>query len=91
MSLLAAFNHVLNLLAPAFALASWLLLCSALAWRARLVGRWRRVWLADSAVGCAVLLAGLLLAGDDGRMATYAALVLACATSHWLGLRGWRR
>lgn len=33
------------------------------------------------AVGLAVLVAGLVLTGHDGRMLTYAALVLAVATS----------
>ncbi|MFO1211388.1 MAG: hypothetical protein U1E74_01840 [Paenacidovorax caeni] len=44
----------------------------------------------NSIVGCAVLLAGLWWLGRDGRMLTYAALVLACASSRWLLLRGWR-
>jgi len=52
-----------------------------------------RVLLAQAAinfaVGAAVLLAGLVLTGHDGRMWTYAALVLACAASQaWLSRRG---
>ena len=39
------------------------------------------------AVGLAVLLAGLVLAGHDGRMLTYAALVVAVATSQLMLVR----
>lgn len=42
------------------------------------------------AVGAAVLAAGLAVWGRDGRMLTYAALVLACASSQWLWLRAWK-
>ena len=41
-------------------------------------------------VGVMVLVAGLVFFGRDGKMATYAALVLAIASSQWLLLRGWR-
>jgi hypothetical protein len=37
-----------------------------------------------------VLAGGLMFFGHDGQMATYAALVLACATSQWLVGGGWR-
>jgi hypothetical protein len=30
-----------------------------------------------------VLVAGLVMTGNDGKMATYAALVLVCATLEW--------
>ena len=39
----------------------------------------------------AVLAAGVLLLGPDGKMTTYAALVVACATAQWLVLAGWRK
>jgi hypothetical protein len=42
-------------------------------------------------VGVAVLSAGLMIFGRDGKMATYVALVLACATSQWLLAGSWRR
>ena len=44
----------------------------------------------NSGVGVLVLLAGLVFFGRDGKMATYAALVVAMASSQWLLLRGWR-
>jgi hypothetical protein len=31
-----------------------------------------------------VLVAGLVLTGNDGKMATYGALVLVCASVEWL-------
>ena len=35
-------------------------------------------------IGClAVLVGGLVLTGNDGKMATYGVLVLVCATIEW--------
>jgi hypothetical protein len=42
-------------------------------------------------VGVAVLAAGLWFFGRDGKMATYAALVVAVATCEWIGRRAWRQ
>jgi hypothetical protein len=42
-------------------------------------------------VGMAALAAGLWIWGNDGKMGTYAALVVACASSQWLLMRAWRR
>ena len=39
--------------------------------------------------GLAVLVGGLLLHGQDGKMSTYIALVLVAATAEWLMHRGW--
>jgi len=41
-------------------------------------------------VGCGVLIAGLWWLGRDGKVLTYAALVLATGTCQWLLRRGWR-
>ena len=41
-------------------------------------------------VGVAVLAAGLWHFGVDGKMMTYAALVVAIATAQWLAGRGWK-
>jgi len=87
----AAINHLLNFAAPAMAVALLLVLCSHVFMRnmAKAHG-----WIAPIAinfvVGCATLGIGLALLGRDGRMLTYAALVLACASSQWLLLRAWR-
>jgi hypothetical protein len=42
-------------------------------------------------VGSPVLLGGLVLFDNDGKMATYAALVLVSATLEWIWQRGWQR
>lgn len=87
---LDALWHLLNLFGPALGLA---LIASALAkglWHAALRGvRWHLLvaWVAGA--NAMVTLAGLALTGRDGRMATYAAMVLATAAV--LGWRGfWR-
>jgi hypothetical protein len=77
--------HLLNFIAPACAVAAWLALVTPLVsnispgWLA-----WRRQFLLGSVVGVVVLLIGLLWFGNDGKIITYAAMVLACATSQWL-------
>lgn len=70
--------HVLNFFMPAVGLA--LLLATALAWSGRTLVGFGRCALALFGVGAAVSLAGLLVQGRDGRMFTYAAMVLAVGT-----------
>lgn len=81
---LAAINHVLNLLLPGLALAALAAAGAKLLW-------WRELkpiawshfaW--PAAVVCdAVAVGGLLWFGHDGRMVTYALMVLACAVTLW--------
>ncbi len=89
---LDALNHVLNFLAPAAALSVLLCLAGRVFWRKSPV---TQAWWAQIAInfvlGSGVLLAGLWGGGRDGKMLTYAALVLACASSQWCLLRAWRR
>jgi hypothetical protein len=47
--------------------------------------------LVHAVVGVLVLVAGLVLQGNDGKMSTYMALVLVTATAEWWMLRGWTR
>lgn len=82
--------HLANFVLPALALAvfmplagRWILGAAAMPWPRRL--------LCHAAAGMAVLVVGLLLQGQDGRMATYVALVLVSATLEWALHRGWRR
>lgn len=84
-------NHLLNFVAPAAALALLLVLTSG--W----IGPKGRPALSAGsrfailfAVGVVVLAAGLLLWGRDGKMLTYAALVVGSATTQWILLGGWR-
>jgi peptidoglycan biosynthesis protein MviN/MurJ (putative lipid II flippase) len=84
MTFFSAVCHLMGLLAPALGVA--VLLWLGLLWR-----RGRRQsggqpgrqlgWL--MLLGVAVLLAGLAYFGRDGKMATYAALVLAQGTLAW--------
>jgi len=81
---LDALFHLGNLLLPALGLGLLSAGLSKLLWRSALRGvAWRRLagWACGAAL--AALLAGLVLTGRDGRMATYAAMVLACAGALW--------
>lgn len=88
MTLLQLLFHLLNFVLPALAMA----VCMPLAGR-WLMGRgvvaWRRRFGWHLLVGVAVLVAGMLLQGHDGAMATYAALVLVAGSLEWLLQRGW--
>ena len=85
--------HVLNFFAPAAGMGLIAPTLAKLLWRRGLAGaRW--AWLAAwvTAASATVLLAGLMVFGRDGKMATYAAMVLACAlTLWWFGFGAGRR
>ena len=80
MSVSAAIWTIANFFMPAWVLAG------LLAWLApRIVGgqhrhSWAMSWLLNGLLGSGVLVGGLMLTHNDGRMATYAALVIAQAT-----------
>jgi hypothetical protein len=76
--------HLLNFFAPAAGLSVIAASGCKLLWRRELAAvAWRRLALPAGLAGMAVLLGGLVLLGRDGRMATYAAMVVACAVSLW--------
>lgn len=92
MDFLDVFWHLAGFAAPALALAPAVVLVARLSAGQRGRRRPWRVELALNLVVClAVLIAGLIWTGHDGRMATYAALVLASASTQWLLERRWRR
>lgn len=76
--------HLLNFFAPALGVA---LITSGLAkllWRRELGGvTWRRLVLWTAPLAALALLAGLVVFGRDGRMATYALLVAVVAVVLW--------
>jgi len=77
--------HVVNFGMPALAVA--LVLTTAalgVPWRARGARHWIRIWLLLSALGTAVLLAGLWWFGRDGKLLTYGVLVLAMGSAAWV-------
>jgi hypothetical protein len=92
MGVLAGLDHLANFLAPALFLALALAAVGWLAWGRAQPGRraWRHAAV-NFAVGAAALAAGLAVFGRDGKMATYAALVVAVAASQWCLSGGWRR
>ncbi len=84
--------HLLHFIAPAAFLAVLLPVGSRWAWGRAISGRpgWGVQVGVNLAVGAAVLVAGLVLQGRDGKMLTYAALAVGMATSQWLLLKPWR-
>ena len=84
MDALDLFWHLANFILPAVGVGALsAALCKAL-WRRSLA---RTSWLAlagqCSAAGLVVLVAGLVITGHDGRIVTWAALVVACALVPW--------
>ncbi|MFC5521211.1 hypothetical protein [Polaromonas jejuensis] len=88
-------NHLLNFMAPAAVLALLLVLLSRLIFgifrSKRAAGQpwWTQVAIVFI-VNVAILTAGLLFFGHDGKMLTYAGLVLGAALCQWVLLRGWK-
>jgi hypothetical protein len=83
-TLLQVLWHVGNLFVPALGLGVVAASLSKLLWRRELQAvRWQRLAGPASAASAAVVLAGLVIFGRDGRMATYGAMVLACAITLW--------
>ena len=84
------FWHLLNLFAVALLFALVATAGAKLIWRRALAAvPWRRLLLASGGAAAAVTVAGLLVFGRDGRMATYALMVVAVALA--LGWAGFRR
>ncbi len=52
---------------------------------------WYHMASVNALLGILVLALGVVLLGQDGRMGTYAVLVLAMGTCQWLMSGGWRR
>lgn len=82
------FNHLLNLMAPA-AVVALLLMLGSRVWRGFFISNRAPAhsFIARTAlvfiVNLTVLGAGLVLFGHDGKMMTYAAMVLAASGTLW--------
>lgn len=87
MDLAAWFLHLLAFTLPALGVALTTTLVARWLLRGGARYAWWLEWAILSVVGAGVLLAGLWTTGHDGKMATYAALVLCCATAQWALLR----
>jgi len=84
-------NHLLNFIAPAFWVALAVTAFARLFMKKQaLAGGLIRLVAINFVFCCAVLLVGLWFFGRDGKMTTYAAMALFCATSQWVLQRGWR-
>jgi len=91
MTSLDGFIHLLSFVAPAFAVA--LLVAVAGGWLVPRQSQSRSWWMQAAinfAAGLVALGAGLWYFGVDGKMASYAALILAVASSQWICARAWR-
>lgn len=84
MTFFAMLGHLAGFLAPAMGLAAVLWAAPRL-WKRARSARWspRTEALMLCGAGVAVLLAGLIVFGRDGKMFTYTALVLAQASVAW--------
>jgi hypothetical protein len=83
-ALLQVLWHMGNLFVPALALGVVAASLSKLVWRRELQPvRWQSLAGPASAACAAVMLAGLVVFGRDGKMATYGAMVAACAITLW--------
>ncbi len=79
-----AFWHLLNFFAPAIGVGLTASALAKLLWRRDLhAAPWARLALWASAACALVLVAGLVVFGRDGKMATYAAMVTACGLVIW--------
>ncbi len=76
--------HLTNLFLPALMLGALAAALAKLLWRRELAGvRWQRLATAAALAPAVVVVLGLVVFGRDGRMATYAGMVLACAGALW--------
>lgn len=76
--------YLVNLFVPAMGLGALSAAATKLLWRKetqRLA--WRRLATSASAAAAAITVGGLLVYGQDGRMTTYAAMVIAVALTLW--------
>jgi hypothetical protein len=92
MAPISLLNHLLNFAAPALFVALLAVLASRLLWNKQasaLAWYWQ---IAINLIACLmVLMMGLWLYGNDGKMTTYTALVFCGATTHWLLMKGWAK
>lgn len=84
MGILDGLWHLLNFLAAPVGLGLIATVLARLVWRRRLAAlAWRAVLQCVISACALAQLIGLVLSGHDGRMSTYALMVLACALALW--------
>jgi hypothetical protein len=88
---LDTFIHLLSFSAPALAVALLVALAARVIMpRSPTAASWRAHIAINFIAGVLVLVAGLWYFGVDGKMATYAALVVVIAGCQWLCSRAWK-
>ena len=88
MSALAQINHLLNFLAPALWVGTVVAVMARILYRKSLrVPALYAQAAINSVAGGGALVAGLWYFGNDGKMATYGAMVLVCSLTQALSLR----
>ena len=84
--------HLINFALPALVVGLALPLLTRITAMGRQAGPgWKRQAGVNSLAGLLVLLAGLWFWGQDGKLLTYMAMAVVCATSQWLMSGAWRR
>ena len=91
MGLLDQILHLINFCAPALAVGFLLALVGPLLTgkQALALGFIARIAI-NCVAGVLALVLGLWFFGNDGKMASYAAMLVAAASGQWLGARAWR-
>ena len=95
MTALNLINQWLNFMAPAAGVALLLVLLTRvfsgfLKSKRPSAHSWRAQAAIVFVAGVLLLLAGLVVFGRDGKIATYALLAVGAATCQWVLLRGWK-
>jgi hypothetical protein len=79
-----AFWHIANFFAPALGVGPIAAAATKLIWRRELKStRWFRLAVWSSASMATVSMLGLFIFEHDGKMITYAAMLVACALALW--------
>jgi hypothetical protein len=79
------FWHLANFVLPALGVGALTAALCKLLWRRSLArASWFSLAWQAAAAGVAVLVAGLVITGHDGRMVSWGALVVACALVPWI-------
>jgi hypothetical protein len=90
MSFFDLLNHIINFALPALAMGVMVPLFSRLIWRKTPSKRSLKSQMIVTTLAClAVSFAGLVIFSTDGKMATYAVLVVVAAVCQWW-YQGWR-
>lgn len=84
MDFLGGLWHLANFFAPAVGIGLFASLLARLLWRRELRAvPWPRLWAWAAGAAALASVAGLVVFGRDGKMATYGAMVVACALGLW--------